>query len=93
MVLDEKFATLGEAGIARPKDALLFVNNLDYKTAGGAQLTCFCMFCNLRITSTGSSRVVDHLSVPLRTLLSTLDHSSGACVNSGEWPKIHVKRW
>ena len=61
VLLDEKFATLGEAGIARPKDALLFVNNLDYKTAGGAQLTCFCMFCNLRITSTGSSRVVDHL--------------------------------
>ena len=60
-LLDEKFATLGEAGIARPRDALLFVNNLEYKTAGGAQLTCFCMFCNLRITSTGASRVSDHL--------------------------------
>ena len=35
----------------------------------------------------------DENNVPLRTLLTTLDHSSGACVNSGEWPKIHVKRW
>ena len=31
--------------------------------------------------------------VPPHTLWGTLGHFSGACVNSGEWPKNHIKRW
>jgi len=59
-LLEERFAALGEPGITRPKDALRFTNNLEYKSAG-AQLLCYCMFCNTRIVSTGASRVLDHL--------------------------------
>ena len=60
--LDELFAQLGEAGIARPKDTLLFVKNVQFKEGKGPQqLTCSCMFCNMRVVSTGATRVVDHL--------------------------------
>ena len=59
-LVDEKMQLLGEEGIRRPKDALLFVNGLVFKE-GTQQLTCNCMFCNTRITSTGAARVVDHL--------------------------------
>ena len=58
-LIDEKFAALCEPGITRPKDALRFTNNLEYKS--GAQLLCYCMFCNTRVVSTGASRVLDHL--------------------------------
>ena len=58
-LLEERFAALGEAGIKRPRDALRFTNNLEYKS--GAQLLCYCMFCNTRVVSTGASRVLDHL--------------------------------
>ena len=58
-LIDEKFAALCEPGITRPKDALRFTNNLEYKS--GAQLLCHCMFCNTRVVSTGASRVLDHL--------------------------------
>ena len=30
-LLDDKFRSVGEPGIARPKDVLLFVNDLEYK--------------------------------------------------------------
>ena len=43
----ENVILLGEAGLARPKDALLFVENLEYtrkKDGRGAQITCSCMF-------------------------------------------------
>ena len=59
-LLEERFAALGEAGIKRPRDALRFTNNLEYKS-GAQQLVCCCMFCNARVCSTGSSRVLDHL--------------------------------
>ena len=58
-LLEERFAALGEPGITRPRDALRFTNNLEYKS--GAQLLCYCMFCNTRVVSTGASRVLDHL--------------------------------
>ena len=58
-LLEERFAALGEPGITRPKDALRFTNNLEYKS--GAQLLCYCMFCNTRVVSTGASRVLDYL--------------------------------
>ena len=58
-LIEERFAALGEPGITRPKDALRFTNNLEYKS--GAQLLCYCMFCNTRVFSTGASRVLDHL--------------------------------
>ena len=58
-LLEERFAALGEPGIKRPRDALRFTNNLEYKS--GAQLLCYCMFCNTRVCSTGASRVLDHL--------------------------------
>jgi len=58
-LLEERFAALGEPGIKRPRDALRFTNNLEYKS--GAQLVCYCMFCNTRVCSTGASRVLDHL--------------------------------
>ena len=58
-LLEERFAALGEPGITRPKDALRFTNNLEYKS--GAQPLCHCMFCNTRVVSTGASRVLDHL--------------------------------
>ena len=56
-------ARLGDTGISKPKDALLFVVNLQYKKVGGQQLECQCMFCNKLISSTGATRVVDHLIV------------------------------
>jgi hypothetical protein len=59
-LLKERFAALGEAGIKRPRDALRFTNNLEYKP-GAQQLVCYCMFCNTRVCSTGASRVLDHL--------------------------------
>ena len=62
LLVDEKFEGLGEAGITRPKDALLFTNGLEYKAGAVQQLTCKCMFCNIHISSTGATRVVDHLT-------------------------------
>ena len=59
-LLKERFAALGEAGIKRPRDALRFTNDLEYKP-GAQQLVCYCMFCNTRVCSTGASRVLDHL--------------------------------
>ena len=56
-LLEERFAALGEAGIKRPRDALRFTNNLEYKS-GAQQLVCHCMFCNARVCSTGATRVL-----------------------------------
>ena len=53
---------LGDAGITKPKDALLFVRGLSYKKVGGQQLECECMFCSKKITSTGATRIVDHFA-------------------------------
>ena len=65
-LLDQKFEQLGEAGIVRPKDTLLFVENLEHKDGKGTQITCSCMFCRTRVISTGATRVIDHfLSCPL----------------------------
>ena len=59
--IDEKFEQLGEAGIARPKDVLLFVKDLQNKEGcKGSQIVGACMFCCMRITSTGATRFVDH---------------------------------
>ena len=64
LILEEKLETLGAPGIVRPKDALLFVKDLEYKEGSKSvqQLTCKCMFCNMHISSTGATRVVDHLT-------------------------------
>ena len=53
-------AKLGDAGITKPKEALLFIRNVQYKKVGGQQLEGNCMFCTKKITSTGATRVVDH---------------------------------
>ena len=52
VTLEEKLETLGQAGIVRPKDALLFVKDLEYKEGSKSvqQLTCKCMFCNMHIS-------------------------------------------
>ena len=65
--IDDKFEQLGEAGIARPKDVLLFVKDLQNKEGcKGSQIVGACMFCCMRITSTGATRFVDHfLDCPL----------------------------
>ena len=49
-------------GISKPKDALRFVRDIEYKKVGGQQLECRCMFCNKKMASTGASRVVVHFS-------------------------------
>ena len=71
-LVDDKFRSLGEPGIARPRDTLLFVNDLVYKEKSkGSQLTCACLFCNMRIISTGATRVVDHLISCPRVLIKS----------------------
>ena len=78
LILDEKLETLGQAGIVRPKDALLFVKDLQFKAGSKSvqQLTCKCMFCSMHISSTGATRVVDHLTAcalcpqPVKFLIS-----------------------
>ena len=59
-LVDEQFDLLGEKGITQFKHALQFTNNLAYKGGSATQLTAECMFCKMRITSTGATRVVDH---------------------------------
>ena len=39
-LLEERFAALGEAGIKRPRDALRFTNNLEYKSKSGRSSLC-----------------------------------------------------
>ena len=56
----DKLVQLGDKGITKPKDALIFVRNLKFKKVGGQQLDCNCMFCDKSISSTGATRVVDH---------------------------------
>jgi hypothetical protein len=58
--VNDIIARLGDTGITRPKDALLFVRGLQYKKVGGQQLECLCMFCSKKISSTGATRLVDH---------------------------------
>ena len=58
---NDKLMTFGPGGLSKPKQALEFVKNVTYKSVGGQQLTCNCMFCNVSISSTGATRVVDHL--------------------------------
>ena len=52
---------LGEPGITKPKELLLFTRNLVYKKIGGQQLEADCMFCGYHINSTGATRIVDHM--------------------------------
>ena len=54
---------LGDDGLTKPKEALLFMSNIAYKNVGGQLLlSCNCMFCSLPISSTGATRCVDHLT-------------------------------
>ena len=45
-----RLSSLGVGGIQQPKDAMAFVNQIQYKQVGGQQLVCSCMFCNKSIT-------------------------------------------
>ena len=58
----DKLVVMGEGGFNQPKHALHFTIDLKYKTVGGQQLSCKCMFCFKIIHSTGASRVVDHFN-------------------------------
>ena len=49
---------LGEPGITKPKELLLFTRNLVYKKIGGQQLEADCMFCGYHINSTGATRAL-----------------------------------
>ena len=57
--VQDKITALG-GRIDKPKHALRFVTNIQYKAVGGQQLTADCMFCRKSISSTGATRVVDH---------------------------------
>lgn len=46
----------------KPKYAVKFFKNVAYKAVGGQQLQADCMFCNVNLASTGSTRLVQHLS-------------------------------
>lgn len=48
--------------IDKPKFAREFFTDIKYKKVGGEQLTAKCMFCTAAVTSTGTTRLKDHLS-------------------------------
>ena len=52
LILEEKLETLGQAGIVRPKDALLFVKDLEYKEGSKSvqQLTWGASACSATCT-------------------------------------------
>lgn len=46
----------------KPKDTSAFYLNIEYKKAGGQQCSATCMFCRRVVVSTGSARLLEHLS-------------------------------
>lgn len=53
---------LHQQPIEKPRHVLNFFRNATYKSGGGQQLSATCMFCKHKITSTGSTRLVEHLA-------------------------------
>ncbi|KAL1496771.1 hypothetical protein AB1Y20_014360 [Prymnesium parvum] len=51
---------LTEPRPSKPKDTKRFYKEVVHKDRG-AQLSGLCMFCNKKVTSTGATRLVDHL--------------------------------
>eukprot|EP00327_Prymnesium_parvum_P021228 CAMPEP_0113236624 /NCGR_PEP_ID=MMETSP0008_2-20120614/4192_1 /TAXON_ID=97485 /ORGANISM="Prymnesium parvum" /LENGTH=214 /DNA_ID=CAMNT_0000083637 /DNA_START=363 /DNA_END=1003 /DNA_ORIENTATION=- /assembly_acc=CAM_ASM_000153 len=47
--------------IDKPKHAKEFFTGATYKRVGGEQLTAKCMYCSVLVTSTGATRLLDHL--------------------------------
>lgn len=62
--LDEKVDMILErlGSIEKPKSAKEFFTNVQYKKVGGELLTASCMFCKTSVTSTGLTRLKDHLA-------------------------------
>ena len=60
---EEACRALAQMGgsMRKPADAEAFFVNVLYKKVGGQQLTADCMFCHRAVTSTGASRLVDHM--------------------------------
>jgi hypothetical protein len=52
--------------ITKAGQALHFCEEIVYAKVGGQQLKAKCVFCRLSLTSTGSTRVVDHMIVCIR---------------------------
>ncbi|KAL3907743.1 MAG: hypothetical protein SGPRY_010062, partial [Prymnesium sp.] len=58
----EKAMGLLQSEIIKPKAVLPFFTSVQYKSIGGTQLSATCMFCTKFLSSTGCTRLVDHLA-------------------------------
>ena len=47
---EETRAIMSRSELSKPKDALLFFTDVEYKKVGGQQLTAKCMFCMRSVT-------------------------------------------
>lgn len=51
----------GMETINKPKAVMKFYTDIQYKNVGGQHVTAVCMFCQLKLTSTGSTRLLQHM--------------------------------